>query len=49
MFFKNKISLLEDDFIWKSKAPNLKQAKLSACYKESVAAIFRSVNVTFLT
>ena len=37
------------NFRWKSKAPNLRQPKLSACYKESVEAIFRSVNVTFLT
>ena len=49
MFFKNKISLLKMNFRWKSKAPNLRQPKWSACYKESVEAIFRSVNVTFLT
>ena len=37
------------NFSWKSKALNLRQPKLSASYKESVAAIFQSVNVTFLT
>ena len=33
----------------KSKALNLRLPKLSASYKESVAAIFQSMNVTFLT
>ena len=32
----------------KSKASNLRQLKLSASCKENVAAIFQSVNVTFL-
>ena len=37
------------NFSCKSKASNLLQPKLSASYKESVAAIIQSVNVTFLT
>ena len=37
------------NFSWKSKALNLRQPKLSASYKESVAAIFQSMNATFLT
>ena len=37
------------NFSCKSKALNLRQAKLSASCKESVAAIFQSMNVTFLT
>ena len=37
------------NFSWKSKASKLRQSKLSASYKESVAAIFQSVKVTFLT
>ena len=32
------------NFSRKSKALNLRQPKLSACYKENVAAIFQSVN-----
>ena len=35
--------------MWKEKASNIRQPILSAFYKESVAAIFQSVNVTFLT
>ena len=48
-FNKNKISVLEVNFSWKSNALNLRQPKLSASYKEIVDAIFQSMNATFLT
>ena len=32
----------------KIKSINLRQPKLSASYKESVASVFQSVNITFL-
>ena len=46
---RGKLVYLKLDISWKSKVSNLRQPKLSAPYKESVAAIFQSVNVTFLT
>ena len=36
------------NFRCRSKASNLRQPKLSASYKETVAAIFQSVNIIFL-
>ena len=40
---------MKPNFGKKSKALNLRQSKLSASYKESVAAIVQSVNIIFLT
>ena len=48
-FLRTKLVYLRLNFSWKSKALNLRQPKLSASYKESVTAIFQSVNVPFLT
>ena len=46
---RTKLVYLRLNFSLKSKASNLRQSKLSASYKESVAVIFQSVNVIFLT
>ena len=48
-FSRTKLVDLRLNFYRKSKASNLRQSKLSASYKENVAAISQSLNVTFLT
>ena len=42
---RTKLVWLRLNFSWKSKASNIRQPKLSASQKQSVAANFRSVNV----
>ena len=46
---RTKLVYLRLNFSWKSKALNVREPKLSTSYKKSVAVIFQSMNVIFLT